>query len=78
MTSQYGAYALNVGLARLHARTRMYTPMRPGTHMHAHAEIYNTYSSYSATIIRKHASILRYTYIICVVQICFIKPVRKS
>ena len=29
MTSQYGAYALRAGLARLFAR------MRPGTHMHA-------------------------------------------
>ena len=35
MTSQYGAYALRVGLAGLHARMRMHTPKRPGTHMHA-------------------------------------------
>ena len=35
MTSQYGANALHVGLERLHARVRMHTPTRPGTHMHA-------------------------------------------
>ena len=36
MTSQYGAYALRAGLARLYARMRMHMPTRPGTHMHAH------------------------------------------
>jgi hypothetical protein len=35
MTSQYGAYALHAGLARLYARRRMHTPSRPGTNMHA-------------------------------------------
>ena len=35
MTSQYGAYALQAGLARLHTRMRMQTPKRPGTHMNA-------------------------------------------
>ena len=35
MTSQYGAYALRAGLARLYARMRMHTPTRSGTHMHA-------------------------------------------
>ena len=35
MTSQYGAYALRVGLARLYARMRMHTPTRQGTHTHA-------------------------------------------
>ena len=35
MTSEYGAYALHAGLARLHARTRMHTPASPGTHTHA-------------------------------------------
>jgi hypothetical protein len=34
-TSQYGAYALRAGLAKLHALTRMHTPTRPGTHIHA-------------------------------------------
>ena len=35
MTSQYGAYALRAGLARLQALMRMHTPTRPSTHMHA-------------------------------------------
>jgi hypothetical protein len=35
MTSQYGAYALHAGYARLRARRRMHTPTRPGTHTHA-------------------------------------------
>ena len=35
MTSQYGAYALRAGAAKLYARMRMHTPKRPGTHMHA-------------------------------------------
>ena len=37
MTSKHGAYALRAGLARLHARPRMDTPTRPGTHMHVRA-----------------------------------------
>ena len=32
MTSQHGAYMLNAGYARLHARTRMHTSTRPSTH----------------------------------------------
>ena len=39
MTSQYGAYALHAGLARLYARMRVHTPTRPGTHMHAQTNI---------------------------------------
>ena len=35
MTSQYGAYALRAGLARLHAGMRMHMPTCLGTHMHA-------------------------------------------
>ena len=38
ITSQYGAQALHTGLARLHARTRMHKPTRPGTHMHARTQ----------------------------------------
>jgi hypothetical protein len=46
MTSQYGAYTLRAGLARLYAPMRMHTPTRPGTHMqartrkHAHTDQY--------------------------------------
>ena len=69
MTSQYGAYALHAGKARLHARTRMYTLKRPCTHTHArtHRSIYNTYCFSTATIIRERASVLRCTYIACIV-----------
>ena len=48
MTSQYGAYALRAGWARLYARMRMHKPMRPGartharTRKHAHKPICNT------------------------------------
>jgi hypothetical protein len=35
ITSQYGAYALHAGVSRLHALTRVHSPARPGTHMHA-------------------------------------------
>jgi hypothetical protein len=35
MTSQYGAYALSAGLARLYARMRMHKSTRPGNNMHA-------------------------------------------
>jgi hypothetical protein len=34
MMTQYGAYALRAGFARLHACMRMHTPMCPGNHMH--------------------------------------------
>jgi hypothetical protein len=35
MTSQYGAYALHAGLARLYARMGMHTHTRPSSHKHA-------------------------------------------
>ena len=40
MMSQYDAYALRTGLARLYARMRMHTPTRPVTHMHARTSMY--------------------------------------
>jgi hypothetical protein len=69
MSSQHGAYALHAGKARLHARTLMHTPTHPGTHMHAHTSrpTRNSYCSSTATMIRVRASILRYTYIACLV-----------
>jgi hypothetical protein len=36
MTSQYSAYTLHAGKARLHARTRMHTPIRSDDRTHAH------------------------------------------
>jgi hypothetical protein len=74
MTSQYGAYALRTGLARLYARTRMHTPTRPGNHVHARKRMHAHTDQYVILIafpqqqwLRKRASMLRYTYIACVV-----------
>jgi hypothetical protein len=69
MTSQYGAYVLRAGLARLQARMRMHTPTLPGTHMHAratmhtHRLIFNTYYFPQQKLCRELASTLRYTWI---------------
>jgi hypothetical protein len=70
MTSQYGAYALRAGLARLYARKRMHTPTRPGTHMHArirkhaHTDQYVILTAFPLQQwFRDRASVLRYTYI---------------
>jgi hypothetical protein len=75
MTSQYAAYTLRVGLARLHAR--MHTPTRPGTHMHTHHARTRKPAHTNQYVIliafpqqkwfRKCASILRCTYIACLV-----------
>jgi hypothetical protein len=54
ITSQYGAYALHAGFATLNLRMRMHKPTRAGTHMQA-----STYCSFTATLIRERASILR-------------------
>ena len=74
MTSQYGAYASHAGLARLHARMRMHTPTRPGTHMHARTRKHAHTDQYVILIafpqpqwFRERASMLRYTYIVCLV-----------
>ena len=38
--SQYKAYTLPAGLARLYALTDMHTPMCPGTHMHTRTHMH--------------------------------------
>ena len=45
MTSQYGAYALHAGLARLHALISTHMPTCPDTHMQArtHTQISKQY-----------------------------------
>jgi hypothetical protein len=61
ITSQYGAYALGAGLARLHALMRMHTHTRQGTHMHArthaqactHRPTCNTYNFSTATVVSR-------------------------
>jgi hypothetical protein len=77
VTSQYGAYALHAGLTRLYARMRMHTLKRPGTQMHAcartHTQTNNYYSLlFHSKMIRKHASVLRYTYIACLVCLTYV------
>ena len=74
MTSQYGAYALRAGLAGLYARMCMLTPTRPGTLMHArtckhaHTDQYVILTAYPRQQwFRERASMLRYTYIACLV-----------
>ena len=73
-TSQYGAYALRAGLGRLHALMGMGTPTRSGTHMHActrkhaHTGQYVILTAFpQQQWFRKRASVLRYTYIACLV-----------
>jgi hypothetical protein len=55
MASQYGAYALRTGLARLYAHMRMHTSTRPGTHTQArtHRPICNTYCFSTATMVTR-------------------------
>jgi hypothetical protein len=74
MTSKYGAYALHAELARLYACMRMHTPTRPGTHMHARTRKHAHTDQYVILIafpqqqwFRERASMLRYTYIGCIV-----------
>jgi hypothetical protein len=74
MTSQYGAYALHAGLARLYARMQMHTPTRSGTHMHARTDKHAHTGQYIILIafsqqewFRERASLLRNTYIACLV-----------
>jgi hypothetical protein len=57
MTSQYGAYALRAGLARLYARMRMHTATRSGNHMHARM---HTQTNKQYLLIRERTSMLRY------------------
>jgi hypothetical protein len=76
MTSQHGAYALRAGLARLHARMRMHTPTCSGTHMHARTRKHAHTDQCVMHIafpqqqwFRERASMLRYTYIACLVNL---------
>ena len=75
-TSQYGAYALQAGLARLYARMHMHTPTLLGTHMHVrtHAQACTHTGQYVILIafpqqrFLERPSVLRYTYIDCLVN----------
>jgi hypothetical protein len=72
MTSQYGAYALRAGLARLYERmpTRPVTHMHARTRKHAHTDQYVILFAFSRQQwFQERASMLRYTYIACLVII---------
>ena len=78
MTSQYGAYALRAGLARLYARMRINTPTRPGTHMHARTRKHAHTDQHVILVafplqewLRERASVLCYTYIACLFYFCY-------
>jgi hypothetical protein len=75
MTSQYGAYALRAGLARLYARLHTHTPTCPGTHMHARTPKHAHTDQYEILIsfpqqqwFRERASMLCYTYIVVLLK----------
>ena len=77
MTTQYGAYALHAGLARLCARMRMHTPTPPGTHVHArthkHAHTYQYVILIAFPLqqwFRESVSVLRHKYIDFLVGFC--------
>ena len=80
MTSQYGAYALRAGLARLYVRMRMHTPTRLGTHMHARTRKHAHTGKLVILIVfpqqqrfRERALVLRCTYSARVVRFGSIK-----
>jgi hypothetical protein len=68
-TSQYGAYALHAGKARLHAGTHMHTPTlthaRSHTLTHPHTEKNVILIAFSIQLLRERTSILSHTYIAC-------------
>ena len=73
--SQYGAYALRAGLVRPHARMRMHTPTHRVTHVHARTLKHAHTDQYVILIafpqqkwFCERASMLRYTYIVCLVK----------
>jgi hypothetical protein len=72
MTSQYDAYMLHAGLARLRALMHVHLPMHPGTDVHMHIPISNTCYFSTATVICKHATMLCYTYIVCLVILNYV------
>ena len=57
-------------LTRANARMRA----RARTHTHTHAQMCNIYCFSTATMIRDFASVLRYTYIVCLVESCTYSP----
>jgi hypothetical protein len=67
MTSQCGTYTLHTGKARLQARTRIHTHTH--THTHTYTQTYVILIAFPRQQwFRERASLLRYTYIACLVQ----------
>jgi hypothetical protein len=65
MTSQYGAYALRAGLAKLYVRMRMHAPTRK----HAHTDQYVILIAFPLQKwFRERALLLRYTNTGCLVE----------
>ena len=63
MTSQYGAFSLHAGLARLYARARMHTDTL------THADRYVILIAFpQQQWLQEHALMLRYTHIACFVM----------
>ena len=87
MTSQYGAYALRTGYARLQARTLVHTSTLPGTHTHVltrararththtNRQIYNIYCFSRSTTIRENALVALYVH--CLSCSNYIRPSGK-
>jgi hypothetical protein len=70
MTSQYGACALHAGKARLHSRMLLYTPiLRVLTDQ--------TCCFSTAVVIHERLSMLRFTYIACIVSFRFVGTFRS-
>jgi hypothetical protein len=73
ITSQYGAYAVRAGLARLYTRMCMHMPTRSGTpvhactNTHAHTGQYIVLIAFPRNSGFVNAPLLRYTYIACLV-----------
>ena len=66
----------HAGVARLYARMRMHTPTRPVTHMHTRTRKHARTDQYvifiafpQQQLFRERVSVLRYTYIVCLVLI---------
>ena len=71
MTSEYGAYDLHAGSARLHARMRMCTPTLRSASARTHRYVI-LISFPRQQWLREWASLLAYSYIACLVIYCYL------
>jgi hypothetical protein len=73
LTIQYGVYDIQCWISnakRAHAQAHAYAPGHPHvyTRAYTHRHVSNTYCLSTARMIRERASVLRYTYIVCLVH----------